>query len=105
MRAGVIATKLAIAVFIIPYMFVLNPAMLLVDASLGQILQFSVTSLVGMFAIAGGLEGFINTKLSTLGAGLGGQRRFADDSPEVFTDLIGVVLIAFLLFDQYIVKK
>lgn len=76
LRAGVIATKLAIAVFIIPYMFVLNPAMLLVDASLGQILQFSVTSLVGMFAIAGGLEGFINTKLSTwervlaVGAGL-----------------------------------
>ncbi len=105
LRAGVIATKLAIAVFIIPYMFVLNPAMLLVDASLGQILQFSVTSLVGMFAIAGGLEGFINTKLSTwervlaVGAGL------LMIHPKFFTDLIGVVLIAFLLFDQYIVKR
>jgi len=105
LRAGVIATKLAIAAFLIPYMFVLNPAMLLVNASFGQIIQFSVTSMVGMFAIAGGLEGFINRKLAIWERVLAVAAGLLMIHPRLLTDLIGVVVIAFILFDQYVVKR
>ena len=104
LRTGVIATRLAIAAFVIPYMFVLNPTMLLIDASFGQIVQFTVTSLIGMFAIAGGMEGFMKKKLPTwqrilaVGAGL------LMIEPRISTDLIGIILIAIIVVLQYGIK-
>jgi TRAP-type uncharacterized transport system fused permease subunit len=105
LRTGVIATRLAITAFIIPYMFVLNPTMLLVNASFAQIIQVVITSTIGMFAIAGGLEGYMKTELPmwqrilAVGAGL----MMID--PKLITDLIGIVLIAFIVVLQYGVKK
>lgn len=101
LRTGVIATRLAIAAFLVPYMFVLNPTMLLVNASFVQIIQFTITSLIGMFAIAGGLEGFMQTKLSlwhrilAVGAGL------MMIHPKLLTDFIGIGIITFIILLQY----
>src|SRR5690606_14955536 len=47
LKTGVQASKLAIAAFIIPYMFVLNPAILLIDTTPMQIAQMIVTSIIG----------------------------------------------------------
>jgi TRAP transporter 4TM/12TM fusion protein len=104
-RAGVNATKLAIAAFIIPYMFVLNPAMLLVNTSFGQILQFSVTSLVGMFALASGLEGFIKRKLAIWERVLAVAAGLLMIHPGLLTDLVGILVIGFILLDQYAGKR
>lgn len=104
-RTGVIATRLAISAFIIPYMFVLNPSMLLIDASILQIAQFIGTSMAGMFAIAIGLEGFMIRKLPiwqrivAVGAGL----MMID--PGVVTDLIGIVLIGMIIALQYMGRE
>ena len=105
LRTGVIATRLAIAAFIIPYMFVLNPTMLLVNASFVQIVQFVITSMIGMFAISGGMEGFMKTKLPiwqrilAVGAGL------MMIHPRLITDLIGIIIITFIILLQYGVKQ
>ncbi|MBP7177123.1 MAG: TRAP transporter permease [Thermoclostridium sp.] len=104
-RTGVIATRLAIAAFIIPYMFVLNPTMLLIDASILQIIQFICTSMIGMFAISGGMEGFMKRKMPwwqrilAIGAGL----LLID--PGLVTDLIGIAIIGVIVVLQYVVKE
>lgn len=103
-RTGVIATKLAIAAFIIPYIFVLNPSMLLIDASFTQVVQIVITSTIGMFSIAGGLEGFMKKKMPwwlRILAVVGGILMI---DPNLVTDLIGIVIIAFVCFNQYILK-
>ena len=46
MKTGINATKLAIAAFIVPYIFAFNPAMLLVDTNPLHVAQIVVTSLV-----------------------------------------------------------
>ncbi|NLT15232.1 MAG: TRAP transporter permease [Clostridiales bacterium] len=103
-KTGVIATRLAIAAFIIPYMFVLNPSMLLIDAHIRDIVQIIITSLIGMFAISTGLEGFMKRKLPwwqrllAVGAGL------ALIDPGLITDICGIVVIAFIVILQYAVK-
>ena len=51
MKTGINATKLAIAAFIVPYIFAFNPAMLLVDTNILQVVQIVITSLVGLFGI------------------------------------------------------
>ena len=66
MRTALNASKLAIAAFLIPYMFCLNPAMLLIDTNVNEFIVIIITSVVGMFAIAAGMEGYMLTKLNTL---------------------------------------
>jgi TRAP transporter 4TM/12TM fusion protein len=103
-RTGVIATRLAIAAFIIPYIFVLNPSMLLINTSIMQVVQIIITSTIGMFAIAGGLEGFMKKhmpwwqRILAVGAGL----MLID--PGLVTDLVGIIIIGFVCFLQYVLK-
>ncbi|NLW56999.1 MAG: TRAP transporter permease [Firmicutes bacterium] len=104
LRTGVLATRLAIAAFLVPYMFVLNPSMLLINASFGQILQFTLTSFMGMYGIAVGLEGFMHTKLSTWQRILAVSAGLLMIHPDLITDLIGVALLAPIILLQYGVK-
>ena len=103
-RAGVIATRLAIAAFIIPYIFVLNPAMLLINTSVLSVIQIVITSTIGMFAIAGGLEGFMKKKMpwwQRIIAIIGGLGMI---DPDIVTDLIGILLILIVVVFQYVIK-
>lgn len=58
MRTALNATKLAIGAFIIPYMFVYNPQVLMIGASPFGLLIIALTALLGMFGISAALEGY-----------------------------------------------
>ena len=47
-KTGVIATRIAIGAFIVPYIFVLNPVMLMIDATVWDILLSALTALLGI---------------------------------------------------------
>ena len=47
MKTGINATKLAIGAFVVPYIFCLNPAMLLIDVTPLGVIQIIITSLLG----------------------------------------------------------
>lgn len=103
-RTGVIATRLAIAAFIIPYIFVLSPQMLLIDTTFFEVVQIIITSTIGMFAIAGGLEGYMKKALpiwQRILAVIGGLMLI---DPRIITDLIGIAIIGFICFEQYVIK-
>lgn len=55
MKAGVNALKLAIAAFIIPYIFVYNPVLLLQDATFITFTPVLLTALIGMVAVSAGM--------------------------------------------------
>jgi len=48
---GFIATKLAIGAFIVPYIFVYNPAMLLIGTTPFTLTQNLITACCGMFGV------------------------------------------------------
>ncbi|WLR47493.1 TRAP transporter permease [Halobacillus litoralis] len=65
MKAGVTAVKLAIAAFIIPYVFVTNPILLLQgDVNAFNLSISVITALLGMAAISSALIGFFATKVT-----------------------------------------
>ncbi len=60
MKTGINATKLAIAAFIVPYIFAYSPAMLFVDVtSPFQVVQIVISALLGIFGVAASLNGFL----------------------------------------------
>lgn len=99
------ATKLAIGAFIIPYMFVYNPQMLMIDGTFGGILWIIITALIGMFGISSALEGysfrntFIFERIIFAAAGL------LCVIPETRSDIIGLSLMAILIVFQFILKN
>ena len=105
MRTAFNATKLAIAAFVVPYVFALNPAMLLIDTNAFQVVQVVVTSLVGIIAIGAGLEGYLNgllampIRLLLIAAGL------MLLVPSTITDLAGIAVVALIYVVQMMRRR
>ena len=94
MKTGFNATKLAIAAFIIPYIFGLNSAMLLIDTSALEVIQIIITSTIGMIGVAAALEGYIKGALAwplRILIAAGGLMLI---DPGTVTDVIGIVIVA-----------
>jgi len=105
LKTGVNASKLAIAAFIIPYMFVLNPELLLVDGLTGGLLISLVTALVGMVALSSSLIGYLADNLNSITRiilAIGGLMMI---KPGIVTDIIGIAIFAVILFWQLKNKK
>jgi len=105
MKTGLIAVKLAIAAFIIPYIFVNTPAMLLIDSSISQIITITVTSLIGMVGVGASLENYYLThmKVPERIAMMAGGLMLID--PGFYTDVAGLTLIALVTFVQLARKR
>ena len=105
MKTGLNATKLAIAAFIVPYIFAMNPSMLLLDQGFLNALQVIVTSLLGIFGVAAALNGYTFTHIHWLGRiafAIGGLSLLI---PTTATDVIGLVLLAGMTVVQYMKRK
>ena len=87
------ATKLAIAGFIVPYIFVLSPSVLLIDTTPLDVVQMLISSMFGVFGIAAGLVGYflrpMNWALRLLSV-LGGLSLIY---PGTMTDITGIIII------------
>jgi len=104
-KTGLTASRLAITAFIIPYIFVFNPTMLWVGASPLNVIQIIITSFIGMFGLAAGIEGFMLKKVLVplrFAAIIGGLMAI---DPGYVTDIIGFVLIGLVFVLQLISVK
>jgi TRAP-type uncharacterized transport system fused permease subunit len=95
-KTGWYATKLGLAGFIIPYMFVYGPA-LLIQGTPGEIVLASISGLVGSAALAAAIQGWALARLNLwqrVFLGIGGLCLI---KPGWITDLIGLGLLSFVL--------
>ena len=105
MKTGINASKLAIGAFVVPYIFCMNPAMLLIDVTAFKVIQIIVTSLIGIFGVAAAMNGYLFQRLSwpfrivICVAGL----MMMD--PTLITDIVGIVLMAFVLTYQFLAAR
>ncbi|MDW0112697.1 TRAP transporter permease [Sporosarcina saromensis] len=99
-KTGVNSAKLAIAAFIIPYMFVFNPALLMIDASLLEIVWVTFTAIVGMIAIGAGMIGYWYRKCYWIERIIIVATGLLLIFPETITDVVGLGMFALLLAIQ-----
>ena len=106
MKTAFNASKLAIGAFVVPYIFALNPAMLLINTSALQVVLVVVTSLIGIFGVAAALNGYLLRRMNPLIRILSAAGGLLMMDPSALTDLVGVVLLsAAVLFQVLIAKK
>lgn len=100
LRTGINASKLAIAAFIIPYIFVLSPVVLMIDATPIGLITVLVTSIIGMVGLSASMIGCLVKPMNGLERVvmfIGGLLMI---QPGLVTDMVGFLLLAFVLFLQ-----
>lgn len=106
MRTGFLALRLSLAGFIVPFLFVYNPAMLMIDTTdiavnakefalpaWNVILSITVTSIVGILALGASVEGYFKASMNwfwRIFLGIGALMMIV---PETMTDIIGTIMV------------
>ena len=104
-KTGWRAFRLAISGFILPYLFVFNPVLLLEGAWYEVILAF-VTAVVGVYCLGGALEGFaFRWPISYLGRIILTAGALALMIPGWTTDVIGLACLAVLYIERTLHEK
>jgi len=96
---------LAIGAFIVPYIFVLNPAMVLIGTTPYLLTMNLVTAFGGMFGIGAAMIGFCVAPMNWFERILFGIAGLMLIDPGLLTDIIGVAILAVGLIIQYRKKK
>ncbi|WP_077315846.1 TRAP transporter permease, partial [Basilea psittacipulmonis] len=114
MKTGFYSLKLALAGFIIPFMFVYNPQMLMIDITgvemtakafslpaWHQIVFVIVTSVIGVISLSSAVEGYFSVALSWFERVLLAVGGIMLIAPEAVTDMLGMCLVAICLLINY----
>jgi len=104
-RTGFNASKLAIAAFIIPYMFVLEPALLMIDTNILEVTFILISAIIGMIAIGAGMIGYWYTSLHWVERIISTIAGLLLIYPGLYTDAFGLVIFVTMLIMQVAKEK
>lgn len=114
MKTGFQAFKLAIGAFIIPYIFVINPNLIMVDSVVGTTVNWLpitaalptiVTALIGTVCLAGTVESYLFGNLRIWQRVILLVAAFALLDPKLLTDAIGLGALAVIFVTQRLLNK
>lgn len=101
---GVQAVRLAVAAYIVPFVFMYRPALIL-DGSLSEILWTAVVATAAVYSFASGLEGYLHgclrfpLRLALMAAGV------VFVWPDTWADLTGFAILGAVTAHQYAIRK
>lgn len=114
MKTGWQSVKLALAGFIVPFMFVYNPNMMMIDVTGADvmaktfafpewhvILSVTITSIIGVLALSSAVEGYLKTHLAVWQRIIIAIGAFCLIVPETITDIVGVALVLAITLMNY----
>ena len=106
MKTGFNATKLAIAAFVVPYVFAMSPQMLFINVgSVFQVIQICITAVLGIFGVAVAMNGFLFRRITPVVRILFLAGGLCMLVPESISDVVGIVLVALLCIYQFLSAK
>jgi TRAP transporter 4TM/12TM fusion protein len=97
MRTAWMACRLGLVVYILPYMFVYNKALMLMG-NLGDIITAVLTAFIGVYALACGIQGYMFRPAKIYERVLFFVAAFALISPWWISDLVGIAILGGLAF-------
>ena len=118
MTTSLISVRLAIAGFMVPYLFAYEHALLMVDTSnvatnatefpmapIGTIITVAVIAIVGVIALSAAIEGYFKTHLNVVERIILGAAGLGMIIPETASTIIGSVVVILLVGLNYLKAK
>ena len=103
-KSGLAAVKIGAAGFIVPFMFVYEPALLMIGDWPWIIWRF-VAAVAGILLFAGGLHGYFLTRASLWQRVVLASAGFALVFPSIWSDLAGAGLAAIVIGSQWLERQ
>lgn len=100
MKTGVASVKLAIAGFIVPFMFVFSPQLMLINTSFVEGAWTAITACIGVFMLAVAVEGFFMAQVAMWLRAIILVGALGLMQPGMMTDAVGIACCAALIFLQ-----
>ncbi|MDO4619289.1 MAG: C4-dicarboxylate ABC transporter permease, partial [Lachnospiraceae bacterium] len=97
MKTGFAAVKLALAGFIVPYMFIYNQQLLLEGVTFSSGLRVTLTACIGVLLIAVAAEGYLFGKINVLIRILAFVGAFLLIDGGLLTDVAGIAVFVVIL--------
>ncbi len=104
-KTGFTAVRLALAGFIVPYIFVIAPAMLMINTTLPEIIIITITASIGVVNLGAALEGYLLKPLNLPIRLVMLVAALALNTPGTFSDILGLVVFIAVLSFQYWQKR
>jgi TRAP-type uncharacterized transport system fused permease subunit len=105
MKTGYQSVRLALAGFIVPYMFVYNTSLLLIDTTPLIAVRVVVTSLIGVFMIGASTEGYFATKMNNLFRVIVFAGALMMITENFYQDILGLAIFAAMIVLQKAKEK
>ncbi|WP_017754775.1 TRAP transporter permease [Calidifontibacillus oryziterrae] len=118
MKTGFQSLKLALAGFIIPYLFVYNPTMLMIDTTgvsttatefplpaVTSIIIVVLSSIIGVIALGAAVEGYFLDRYNFITRLILGAGALMLIIPEGVTDILGLIIVSVLMGQQLIFSR
>ena len=105
MKTGVAASKLAVAAFVIPYIFVLSPALLMINTTPGELIWALTTSIIGMVGLGASMIGYFLANVNPLIRVVFFAGGLLMIDPGLFTDVIGFGMLGSAMVFQWMKRK
>ena len=100
MKTGVASVKLAIAGFIVPFMFVYAPQLMLINTTLAEGAWVAASACVGVFLIAVAVEGYLFAPMAAWLRLIAAAGSLLHIKPGMETDAIGLAVLALTVLVQ-----
>ncbi len=105
LKTGVESTRVAIAAFIIPFIFVYQPQLLLIDTTWLEAAGVMLTAIIGMIGVGAGMIGYWIRRLHAIERCIAIVAGLFLIVPGLVTDLIGFGTLGIMLTVQYVQRK
>lgn len=105
LKTGFVAFKLGIVAYIVPFMFVYSPELLLMGDSIPKMVWSSLTALVGTYMLASGIQGWMLKRLSVIERVLLCATSLCMIHPSFATDVVGIAALVGVYTTQKFAQK
>ncbi len=105
LKTGICSVKLAMAAFLVPYIFVFNQKMLMIGAAWYDVVLITVTAIIGMIGIGVAVEGYGSRHAHPVQRILFAIGGLMLVDAGLTTDIIGIIIIAVCFLWQWLENK
>jgi TRAP transporter 4TM/12TM fusion protein len=105
MKTGYAAVKLALAGFIVPFMFVYSPEIMLIDTTLSEGIRVVIGACLGVLLIGVAVEGYLFTRISWLLRIVAMSGAFCLIDGGVYSDMLGLACLVVVVGVQYFLSR
>jgi TRAP transporter 4TM/12TM fusion protein len=100
MKTGFIAVRLAVAGFMIPFLFALDPGLLFINSTIGHTLLLIITALAGVLALGAAAGGYLFDHTKIYERVILMISALALLTPGLLTDSVGIILLVGVIILQ-----